>query len=540
MKRRIQVLTVLLFFVAWFQHAAYAQSKPDERPNIVLILADDMGFSDIGSYGGEIPTPHIDQLAENGLKFKQFYNGARCCPTRASLLTGLAPDQAGIGHMAEDPEKPGINDWGVHGYKGFINKNSVTIAEVLKEAGYHTYMSGKWHVGMHGKEKWPLQRGFERFYGLLTGGASHLQPFFPRGITRDNEPMSYDIPKGFYDTDYFTDNAITFIREQKDEKPFFLYLAHTAPHWPLQAKKEDYEKFVGKYMKGWDEVRKERFRKLIQLGVAKKDWGLAKREVRAWDQLTQKEKEDVDFRMAVYAAQVYAMDYNVGKLVASLKKEGKFDNTLILFLSDNGAAAEPYDELGGKPMSEINDPLKFWAVSYGVGWANASNTPFRRFKVDTYEGGIATPMIAHWPAGIKKQAGKWNSTPYYLIDIMPTLVDVAKATYPKIFQGNTIQPNEGISMLPVFKTGKGKKHKYMYWEHEDNCAIRWGKWKAVKKLNDKTWELYDLEKDRTEHHNLAEKHPDIVQKLNEEWYKWANSHHVLPKGQIKEVYKKDK
>ena len=248
-------LKATIFFaiiVAAFHNNSFCQK--DTRPNIIIILADDLGFSDLGSYGGEIPTPNIDKLANDGLRFKQFYNVGRCCPSRASLLTGLAPHQAGVGHMAEDPEKPDVNDWGVHGYKGYLNRNSVTIAEVLKQAGYHTYMSGKWHIGMHGKEKWPMQRGFERYYGILSGGASHLQPFPPRGITIDNAPPVYPKEKDFYDTDAFTDNAIKFINEQKDGNPFFLYLAHTAPHWPLQAKKEDYEKFIGKYMKGWDTV----------------------------------------------------------------------------------------------------------------------------------------------------------------------------------------------------------------------------------------------------------------------------------------------
>ncbi|RZK67256.1 MAG: hypothetical protein EOO85_25775, partial [Pedobacter sp.] len=214
----------------------YSQSAPKKKsPNVIILLADDMGFSDIGSYGGEIPTPHIDRLAKGGARFTQFYNNARCCPTRASLLTGLYPHQAGIGGMAEDPEKPKINDEGVNGYRGFLTPNSVTIAEVLKSNGYHTYMTGKWHVGMHGKEKWPLQRGFERFYGILSGGSSYLRPFPPRGITSDNGESQYDFPEEYYTTDAFADNAVKFIKEQQDDKPFFLYLAFTAPHWPLQA-----------------------------------------------------------------------------------------------------------------------------------------------------------------------------------------------------------------------------------------------------------------------------------------------------------------
>ncbi|MGV3503684.1 MAG: arylsulfatase [Adhaeribacter sp.] len=518
-------------------HLSLSAQSP-QRPNIVLILADDMGFSDIGCYGSEIPTPHIDRLAKNGLRFSQFYNTGRCCPSRASLLTGLAPHQAGIGHMSEDPEKPGVNDWGVPGYKGFLNRNSVTLAEVLKMAGYHTYMTGKWHVGMHGKEKWPLQRGFERFYGGLSGGTSFLKPFPPRGITLDNGPSEYSFPEGYYVTDAFTDYAIKFIREQQDQKPFFLYLAYTAPHWPLQAKKEDYEPFVGKYMKGWDVVRAERFRRQVEMGLIPESTGLAQREMRPWEQLSQKEKEEVDFRMAVYAGQMASMDKNIGKLVASLEASGKLDNTLILFLSDNGACAEPYQELGGRPFEQVNDPYKFWAVSYGTGWANVSSTPFRRFKVEAYEGGIATPLIAHWPAGIREQAGKWHRNPYYLIDIMPTLVEIGQAAYPATFHnGNKIQATEGISLAPVFRKGKAKTHEYMFWEHEDNCAVRYGKWKAIKKLKDKNWQLYDIEKDRSERFDVAAQNPALVKTLDAKWYAWAHSHQVLPKGKQVDPYK---
>jgi arylsulfatase len=397
-------------------------------------------------------------------------------------------------------------------------------------------MSGKWHVGMHSKDKWPLQRGFDKYYGVLSGGSSYLRPFPPRGITVNNEDPTYDFPKEYYTTDAFTSNAIDFIKQQKDSNPFFLYLAYNAPHWPLQAKPEDLKPFLGKYDIGWDSIRHERLRKQIALGVVKPGQELAAREMRPWDQLTAQEKKDVAFRMSVYAAQVSNMDKNIGKLLATLRKENKLDNTLILFLSDNGAAAEPYEELGGKGQEEVNDPNKFWAVSYGMGWANTSNTPFRRFKVETYEGGIATPFIAHWPEAIKSQAGKWNSTPYYLIDIMSTLTDVAGATYPKQYKSNKIIVNDGISMKPVFLTGKGKTHEYMYWEHQNNCAIRWGDWKAVKKISDANWQLYNLSDDREELIDLAAKHPDLVKKLDEKWQKWAISSFVLPKGDVKKVY----
>jgi len=382
-----------------------------------------------------------------------------------------------------------------------------------------------------------MQRGFERFIGLLPGGSSHLKPFPLRGITYGNSDMVFDVPKGYYDTDFFTDNAIKFINEQKDDKPFFLYLAHTAPHWPLQAKQEDINKFLHKYDIGWDSVRAARWNRQIKMGLAKKEWGLAQRETRTWDKLTAKEKKDVSYRMSVYAAQVYCMDYNIGRLIKDLKAKGKLQNTFIMFLSDNGACAEPYKELGGRDQSEVNNPDKFWVVSYGMGWANVSNTPFRRFKTDTYEGGISTPLIAYWPGVIKSQAGKWNRTPYYLIDIMPTLLDIAGAKYPKTYNGNTIKPNEGISMKPMFLTGKGVTHDYMYWEHQNNCAVKHGKWKIEKKLSDKNWQLYDLDADRTERFNIADKHVDIVKDLSEHWLAWANSHNVLPKGNEHDPYK---
>lgn len=528
---------VFTLLAAFLMLSFYSKAQKTERPNIIVILADDMGYSDIGCYGGEIPTPNIDRLGAEGIKLTQFYNGGRCCPSRASLLTGLFAHQTGIGHMSEEFENPGSNDWGVDGYRGYLNNKSVTIAEVLKQSGYHTYLAGKWHVGMLTKDRWPLQRGFDRFYGLLPGGSSHLKAFPLRGFTTDNEAMNFDVPDGFYDTDAFTDHAVKFIKEQKDDKPFFLYMAHTAPHWPLQAKQEDINKFLHKYDVGWDSIKHERWRKQIAMGLVKKEWGLPQREMRPWNELTAQEKKDVSYRMAVYAAQVYSMDYNIGKLIKSVEDAGKLQNTFIMFLSDNGACGEPYKELGGKDMSEINNPDKFWAVSYGTGWANVSNTPFRRFKTDVYEGGISTPLIAWWPGKIKSEAGKWNTNPHYLIDIMPTLLDVAGAQYPKEYNGNKIIPTEGISMKPLFINGSGKQHDYMYWEHQDNCAIRYGNWKACKKLEDKEWQLYDLNKDRAENHNLAGKHPEIVAQLAKKWETWANTHNVLPKGSKKSVYK---
>ncbi|GAA4322486.1 arylsulfatase [Mucilaginibacter gynuensis] len=523
-------LCVLALAMIFFKNPKDKAVAPAPRPNIIVIMADDMGFSDIGCYGGEIPTPNIDELAGKGVRLSQFYNNARCCPTRASLLTGLHPHQAGVGRMAEDPESVDAHNEGVDGYRGYISKNTVTIAEILKSAGYHTYMSGKWHVGMHGKEKWPMQRGFEKFYGILCGGSSYLHPFPPRGITTGNGDMQYDFPEGYYTTDAFTTQAISFINDQADAKPFFMYLAYNAPHWPLQAKKEDIALFANKYNIGWDSVRHERLRKQLEMGLTKPEWGLAQREMRPWNELTKKEQENVAYRMAVYAAQVYSMDQNIGKLISTLKAKKQFDNTLIVFLSDNGACAEPYKELGGGPMAEVNDPLKFWAVSYGTGWANVSNTPFKKWKNQAYEGGLAAPFIACWPNGIKAQAGKWSNTPYHVIDMMPTFIELAGAKYPKTYNGNTIIPNEGISMLQAFKTGSGKTHDYFYWEHEENCAVRHGNWKGVKRLPNGRWELYDLEHDRTERNNIAQQYPDVVKDLDEKWQTWADTHKVFPKG----------
>ncbi|MEL7121058.1 MAG: arylsulfatase [Bacteroidota bacterium] len=510
------------------------QQKKEQatQPNIVLIMVDDMGYSDIGCYGSEIPTPNIDRLAENGLRFSQFYNTARCCPTRASLLTGLFPAQTGIGHMTKSPKDSlKYEDWGTEGYIGYLNKNCMTIAEVLKGAGYNTYMTGKWHLGYHRKERWPLERGFDKYYGIIAGASSYFWPNGKRGLTYMDEHISPPDSNTYYTTDAFTDYAVQFIDEQKDDKPFFLYLAYNAPHWPLHAKDEDIEKFVGKYMHGWDEVRKARFKKQVEMGLFENVDTLSQRDerVRAWEVVDEEQKRLVDYRMAVYAAQIYSIDYNVGKVIQKLEEEGTLDNTLILFLSDNGGCAEMYHEFGTKPQSWINKTTYSGAVSYGIGWANASNTPFREYKVQQFEGGIATPLIAHWPDVIKKQQGKITNTPSYLIDIMPTLLDISKAEYPAQYKGKNIHPLEGESLVAVFKKGDKELHEYMYWEHQSNCAIRYGNWKAIKKLTDTNWQLYNLENDRIEAHDLASENPDMVNHLNDKWYEWANSHLVLPK-----------
>ncbi len=518
-------------FLSTLAAPALAAQASAARPNIVVILVDDMGFSDIGCYGSEIPTPNIDRLADNGLRFRQFYNTARCCPTRASLLTGLHPAQTGVGGMTNTP-KAEDNDRGVDGFQGYLNQHCVTMAEVLRDAGYHTYMSGKWHLGYHDVSRWPLRRGFERYYGIIAGASSYFDPQWPRGLARGNQKVQ---PEGdsYYTTDAFTDYAVRFLEEQSDDDPFFLYLAYNAPHWPLHAKQQDIRKFVGKYRRGWDELRIERWRRMIEIGVVEESWGLSERDpgARAWDELTVEQQEQLDYRMAVYAAQISCIDQNVGKLLDSLERSDKLDDTLILFLSDNGGCAEPYTDLGGQDFSRINDPSVSGNVSYGQGWANASNTPFRLFKVWLHEGGVSTPLIAHWPAQTREQRGRVSDEPGYLIDLMATVLEVSGAEYPRKRNGDWIHPIEGKSLTPVFRTGARERHEWMFWEHVNHCAVRKGDWKAIQDLREEgEWELYDVRRDRCEMHDRAAERPELVAEMAREWYAWAWRTRVFPRG----------
>lgn len=498
------------------------------KPNIVLILVDDMGYSDIGCYGGEIPTPNIDQLAANGVRFKQFYNTSRSCPTRASLLTGLYQHQTGVGMMST--ESGASFDFGVEGYRGFLNKNCVTIAEVLKESGYHTYMTGKWHLGSDVHEKRPLQRGFDRFYGNYNGAFSYFDPKGDRPLVDHDSIIR--APKGFYSTDMFTEKAIEFIKSGKDDKPFFLYLAYNAPHWPLHAKDEDIQKFIGKYMAGWDNLRQQRLKRQIKMGLFDKSVKLTPRDerVRSWELVSQDQKVKSDYRMAVYAAQIYAVDYNIGKLVEYLKKTKQLNNTLIMFLSDNGACGEPYTEFGGGQQSEINNPDKWGSISYGLGWANLSNTPYKLYKNNASEGGIRTPFIAHWPKKIKKYKAEFIDAKGHLINIMPTIIEVSGATYPSSYHGKKILPLEGKSLLTTFLTGKPVKDDYLFFEHSYNRAVIKGDWKAVSRIGTDSWFLYHLKNDITEQNNVADQYPEIVTDMAARWEEWAIRSNALPKG----------
>ena len=492
----------------------WLRAAPAPRPNIVLIMDDDMGFSDIGCYGGEVQTPHLDRLAANGIRFTQFYNTARCCPTRATLMTGLYAHQAGVGHMT--------GDYGVDGYRGDLNARCVTIAEALKPAGYGTYMSGKWHVTRHTgpdgpKHNWPRQRGFDRYFGTIVGAGSF---YTPNALTRDN--TQFKAPPGFYYTHAISDHAAQFITDHHKARPaapFFIYVAYTAPHWPLHALKKDVAKYRGRYKKGWDALRAERHARMIEMGIVQKQWPLTPRDpaAPAWDEVDPKRQDVLDHKMAIYAAQIDCVDQGVGRIVAALETTGRLENTLLFFLADNGGCAEGgiwgFDRKRG---GELGTDKSF--SSYGLSWANASNTPFRRYKHWVHEGGIATPLVAHWPAHIKSK-GELRHQPGHLIDIMATCVDVAGAAYPTRYKGNEIQPMEGKSLVPAFD-GKPIEREAIYWEHEGNRAVRVGKWKLVSKYPG-PWELYDLEADRTELHDLADQHPDKVKELAALWHAWA-------------------
>lgn len=556
------------FLLALVSLVACTKSREAEQPNIILIMADDMGYSDIGCYGSEIHTPNLDGLAENGLRFTQFYNTARCCPTRASLISGLHPHQAGVGHM--------MNDRGTPAYQGDLSQQSVSIAEVLKAAGYSTYMTGKWHVTPlkpssenPSKHNWPLQRGFDRFFGTIHGAGSFYDP---NSLTSGNEFIAPG--EDFYYTDAISDTASTFIREHSGNKPFFLYVPYTAAHWPMQALPEDIAKYDGIYDGGWEELRKERYARMLDMGLIQAQWKMSE----AYPETPWEEEELKDWHaacMEVYAAMIDNMDQGIGRIIQALEEKGELNNTLIFFLQDNGACAENYgfgrfgaDTIRVDPEAIAPYPAGFlqrdmeplqtrdgrpMRVGYGVypgpadtyvgyaqGWANASNTPFRMFKHWCNEGGISTPLIVHWPEGfIEKGELRWQ--PGQLPDIMATCVDVAGATYPEEFNGRAITAMEGISLIPAF-SNQELDREYLYFEHEGNRAIRKGKWKLVSEawfwpfmhdtineLDLEKWELYNLETDRTELINLSSEHPEIVHELASEWQKWALRTGAVPK-----------
>jgi arylsulfatase A-like enzyme len=512
------------------------------RPNVVIVLADDMGFSDIGCYGGEVRTPNLDRLAAHGVRFSQFYNTARCSPSRASLLTGLHPHQTGIGILT--------NSDAPRGYPGTLNERCVTIAEVLKQAGYATCIAGKWHLSSQMNQPgpdWPTRRGFDRFFGTLTGCGSFFDPgTLTRGeVNAENESKAPD----FYYTDAISDEACTFVTEQasRGADPFFLYVAYTAPHWPLHARAEDIARYDGVFAEGWDVLRQRRLERLREAGILDAGSTLSERDPTqpAWDETEFKDWQAL--RMQAYAAQIDRMDQGVGRILDALATTGRLQDTLFIFLSDNGASPETMPHGDAERFRTRSDILRLHTrdgrevhignepsivpggedtyASYGRAWANLSNTPFRYYKRWTHEGGIATPFIVHWPQGALSN-GSVVHAPFQLVDVMPTVLEATGAAYPRQHAGRDIQPCEGRSLLPALR-GRSSPDGTLYWEHTGNAAIRRGRWKLVREYPH-AWELYDIQHDRAEQHDLAARHPERVAELQAAWCAWAERIGVIP------------
>jgi len=519
-----------------------------KKPNIVVMMVDDLGYSDLGCYGGEINTPNIDALGYNGLRFTQMYNGARCCPSRAALLTGLHPHQAGIGQLSAD--------LGVPSYQGYLREGCVTIAEVMKTAGYRTMISGKWHVSgswdNRDRDKWilgdkkhpmPKQRGFDRSFSLLNAADSFWNP---KSLIIEDVLVDVET-SDFHMTDAIGDHAVNQIEESVEmDMPFFQYVAFNAPHWPLHAWEDDIAKYEGKYMKGYDEIRTSRHEQQKGLGVVDDRWEISPRDSDSpdWDDVRNKEYEDI--RMATYSAMIEQVDRTVGRIVDTLKKAGEFENTVIMFLSDNGGCAELFQEdtdwpdasmwetaktldgedvrVGNVPELRPGPDTTFQSVE--LPWANVSDAPFRLFKRWIHEGGISTPFIVHWPDGLEKTAEILNN-PMHIIDISATCYEIAGAQYPKEHHDTEITPLEGQSFLPALKGKEMKRDVPITIEHEGNQGIRSGDWKLVAEWN-KPWELYNISDDRTEQNDLIDGEKDRVKALEKAYYEWAERAEVLP------------
>ena len=519
----IRTLAILFIF--------FSQSSQAAQPNILLIVADDLGYSDLGCYGGEIDTLNLDALAAGGVRLTQFYTMGRCCPSRASILTGQYPHRVGLGHMTQDINQPG--------YRGQVSDQAQTIAQVLKPSGYRSFIAGKWHLGTPD----PTQHGFEEFYGTLVSAKRFFDPDHLIRLPKDRKKIEY--PEGkFYATDAVTDHALSFLKqaESTPEKPWFLYLAYNAPHFPLHAQPEDIAKYKGRFHEGWDVLRKQRLDRMKKLGIVTAETKLTPRspywnygETKtgtnpSWNSLPENRRQDLARRMAVYAAMVDRMDQQIGRIFARLKDRDEFDNTLIVFLSDNGACAE-WDPYGFDVKSSNQNILyaeedldKMGSAStyssFGSGWANACNTPWRLYKHYNHEGGINSPCIIHWPAGLGDLAGKLDHQPAHIIDLMPTAIAVANANY----KGALNLP--GANLVTQLGTPTSQS-RTLYFEHEGNRGIRTSDWKLVS-LRDQPWELYNFKSNRTELDNLASQYPDQVKELSAKWETWAKINQVTP------------
>ncbi len=520
----------------------------DARPNVIVIMVDDLGFSDIGCYGGEISTPNLDALGYNGIRFTQMYNGARCCPSRAALLTGLNAHQAGIGQMTAD--------LGVPSYQGYLRDDCVTMGEVARTAGYRTLMSGKWHAGggydRRLRDQWtpgdakhplPTQRGFDRYFGLLEAADSYWNP---KALMLQDQLIEVE-SDDFHLTDAIADHAASQIDDAMSAgEPFLQYIAFTAPHWPLHAWEDDIVKYEGKYMRGWDEIRGARHEEQKGLGIVDSKWPISPRDEDAppWEDVENKEYEDI--RMAVYCAMIEEVDRGVGRVVETLKRHGQFENTMIMFLTDNGGCAELFQEdsdwpdpsqwatsltldgqevrVGDIPELRPGPDTTFQAVE--LPWANVSNAPFRLFKRWIHEGGISTPFIVHWPSRIA-EGSIVDNVPMHITDIAATVYDAIGATYPTEYAGNEITPLEGESLVPILDGMEWSREKPVAVEHEGNRGIRIGDWKLVAEW-DGPWELYNIPEDRTEQNDYASSEPERMASMIREYETWAERCGVLP------------
>ncbi|MEM6470637.1 MAG: arylsulfatase [Planctomycetota bacterium] len=513
------------------------------KPNVLLIVADDLGFSDLECYGGEIDTPHLDRLAEHGTRFTQFYTTGRCCPSRASLLTGKYPHRVGLGHMTKDIGQPG--------YRGQLVSGTKTIADHLSKSGYRSFISGKWHLGTQD----PTQHGFEEFFGTLVSAKTFWEPEHFTRLRVDHAQRTRELKEQdeFYATDAVVDHAIKFIdiANTTPERPWFLYLAFNAPHFPLQAPKSLIEKYVDQYEVGWDKTRVRRLSRMRQLGIVPKptqltprsryfDWGQrTSQQIPSWDELNEERRLDLARRMAIYAAMVESMDQNIGRLLEVLKHRNQFENTLVIFTSDNGACAEwdpfgfdgksgPHNRLHrGKEIDRMGAPGTFHSV--GSGWANVSNTPWRLFKHFNHEGGIAVPMLVRQPGTPKTPAVRICRTPSHLIDILPTILDAAGGSIDEKMSGRSLMPllSKTLRDNDDSLTRDAFEERMLFFEHEGNRAVRAGRWKLVALRNER-WELYDMQRDRTETDDVAASNPELVQSLSSAWEVWAHENNVMP------------
>ncbi|MBT3200479.1 MAG: arylsulfatase [Phycisphaerales bacterium] len=541
MKRRafLKTLTASAACAAIGGKTLLAKADKPARPNIMVIMADDLGYSDIGCYGGEIETPNLDALAKNGLRFSQFYNSARCCPTRASMLTGCYQHKVGLAHNGNN-----------------LSKNAVTIAEVLKTAGYQTGMTGKWHLSRTKPRKrdeqlqwlshrrnfgpfapldtYPCNRGFDEHYGVIWGVVNYFDPF----TLVHNEEQITEVPKDFYITDFITDKTVGLLDDySKKDAPFFMYVAHTAPHWPLHAKPADIAKYKNRYKGGWDKLREDRYKRLLKSGLFDKTNTTLppNSSGKAWDKLTDADKAYEAEIMSVHAAMVDCVDQGIGRIIKKLKETGQFDNTLILFFADNGASPERgyppgFDRNGHK---RDGTPVNYKART-GLGsedtypylgrpWSNAVNSPFRYWKAESYEGGCHTPMIAHWPKGLKTRGGQITHQVGHVMDVMPTCLELARAEYPTVYKGKKIVPMDGKSLLPILQGKQRTAHEGIFFEHAGGRAARMGDWKISARRGGKPFELFNLAKDRTESTDLAKEHPQRLQAMTKAWNQWAKS-----------------